>query len=169
LTDVVAPDSLHALVQRVLTLLRAELDELAGRKAELERRKRKLLRLRYSLLAGALRSPAFGAGSLKSPRQRKRVERAKSNARKSRRQHKELTRACRIAFLDAGGSATPDQIYWLIVRRRSFSFIDLDEEPASAIARTLHLMAETGEATCITNDPNSCWRLLTTEPTGRQE
>jgi hypothetical protein len=50
-----------------------------------------------------------------------------------------LHRACRIALLEAGGKATPEEIYLRILRRGSFSF-RYRESPVAAIARVLGMM-----------------------------
>jgi hypothetical protein len=163
-----APDRLHASVQNLVILMRSQLDELVRRKADLGRRRRKLLRLRHRLLCGARRSPGYGAGALKSSRLRNYVKRASAGARKFQRLHNNLRRACRIAFVEVGGVATPDQIYSLIVRRCSFSFIDVEAEPADAIVHTLNVMAKAGEVQCLTSDPNSAWKFVHGEQTDRK-
>lgn len=140
--------------------MRTQLDELVRQKAELGRRRRKLLRLKYSLLREGRRSPGYGRGALKFPRLCNYLNRVRTGIRKSRRLHNELRRACRIAFAEAGGVATPDQIYSLIARRCSFSFIDLEEEPVFAIVRTLNVMAKAGEARRTTSDPHSTWKFI---------
>ena len=160
-----ATGQLQVSVQNIVTQMLVEMDELAKLRAELGRRRRRLLRLRYSLRQEGGRSVGFAAGGLKSPRLQNYVNRTRAKAQKSRRLHNELRRACRVAFLEAGGVATPDQIYSLIVRRSSFSFADIGEEPAAAITRTLRIMAQAGEARCITSDLNCAWKFTRGEPT----
>jgi hypothetical protein len=71
-----------------------------------------------------------------------------------------LTRACRIALLEAGGTASPDEIRRLIVRRGSFSFSFAAHGSADAvIVRTLELMVRSGEARRIKPLSQSLWQL----------
>ncbi len=75
-----------------------------------------------------------------------------------------LTRACRIALLEAGGTATPDEIRRLIVRRGSFSFSFAAHGSADAvIVRTLELMVRSGEARRIEPLSQSLWQLTAPE------
>src|SRR5690349_1519266 len=101
-------DQLHGSVQGIVSLLQAELDVLIKQKADLKRRRRSLSRILRSLVQEPGESVRPGSGLLKSRRFRKHVERASASARESHRKHNELRRACRIAFLEAGGVATPD-------------------------------------------------------------
>jgi hypothetical protein len=73
----------------------------------------------------------------------------------------ELTRACRIALIEVGGSASADDIRGRIVRRGSFSFAD----PGSAevaILRTLKFMSDSGEVRRLEVNSQSLWQR--TEP-----
>jgi len=156
-----APQASHSYACSIVNLLQRDLDDLIRQKTEVRRRVRRLsriLREQSSLTqlrarGRALHAPKFRQISTKIGRPK---------ARKSERLHFELTRACRIAFMDAGGIATPDQICSSIERRGSFSFIDLNEKPIDLVIRILKFMAETGEAKCAASDPHSPWTYKAT-------
>jgi hypothetical protein len=151
-----APQPSLNYVCGIVNLLQRDLDDLIRQKIDVRRRIRRLSRLLrdqssptpLAARGRATHAPRFRQISTKVGRPR---------ARKSERQQFELTRACRIAFMDAGGIATPDQICFSIQRRGSFSFIDLDEKPIDLVIRILKFMAETGEAKCGSSDPQSPW------------
>lgn len=154
----IVPDVWIVSVQSVMSLLQAELDRLIAQKTELERRRRSLYRRLDTLLEGPSRRRPYGVGALKSSRLCAHPRYASESARDSWRVHNELRRACRIALMEAGGTATADEIYSHIVRRDSFCFTSL-KEPIPAIVRTLSLMAEAGEASRMTGAPDS-WQLM---------
>jgi len=62
--------------------------------------------------------------------------RCNSRSEHSPRGGSRLQRACRIALLEAGGTASAEEIYLRILRRGSFSF-RYRESPVIAIARVL--------------------------------
>lgn len=70
-----------------------------------------------------------------------------------------LTRACRIALMEAGGTASPDEIRTRIVRRGSFSFADSAFADA-AIIRTLNSMTDGGEVRRLEDGPQSLWQRI---------
>jgi hypothetical protein len=70
-----------------------------------------------------------------------------------------LRRACRIALLEAGGEASPQQIYSYIARRGSFSFANL-EYAGGTIVQMLHIMAKDGETRTLDGAPCSRWQLI---------
>lgn len=70
-----------------------------------------------------------------------------------------LTRACRIALLEAGGTASTDDIRRLIVRRESFSFpLAAYGSADAAIIQTLKTMAHSGEVRRIARTSESLWQ-----------
>jgi hypothetical protein len=81
----------------------------------------------------------------------------------SRRLRAGLTRACRIALMEAGGAASLDEIRSRIVRRGSFSFYDSSLAEAAMI-RTLHSMTADGEIRRVEDGPQSLWQRIC--PTG---
>jgi regulator of replication initiation timing len=144
-------ESQESSVQCVVRQLQLELDELLDRKARIKLRMRNLrVRLR-SLERGA-------SGALRKKHRRSQSLTRRAQADKLRELQEELYRACRIAFLELGGTATPEALHLAIVRRGSFSFAALQEEPIAAIIRTLTEMAQSGEATCSTNGSEPQWR-----------
>lgn len=44
--------------------------------------------------------------------------------------------------MELDGDATPEKIYSSIVRRGSFSFVNVDVDPIAVIARTLELLTK---------------------------
>jgi hypothetical protein len=127
-----------------------ELDELLERKARIKLRMRNL---RVRLRSLERESPS---GLRKKYRRSQSLVR-KAQAREMRQLQEELHRACRIAFLELGGTATPDALHSAIERRGSFSFGTMNEKPVVAIIRTLTAMAESGEATCCPNGSQPKW------------
>jgi hypothetical protein len=70
-----------------------------------------------------------------------------------------LTRACRIALLEAGGAASTDDIHRLIVRRGSFSFsLAAYGSADAAIIRTLKAMTRSGEVRRIETLSQLLWQ-----------
>jgi len=78
--------------------------------------------------------------------------------------HNQLLRACRIAFMDTGGVATPDQIFAAILRLGSFQFHSLAEPPRTAMFRTLTVMSEMNEAKCLIGESHAPWQYTPGEP-----
>jgi hypothetical protein len=151
-----APHGSHTYVRSIVNLLQKDLDDLIRQKTDVRRRIRGLSRiLREQSFRTRLGAPGRASHAPKFLHFSTRVGRPR--ARKSERLQFELTRACRIAFMDAAGTATPDQICSSIERRGSFSFIDLDDKPIELVIRILKFMAETGEVKCMTSDPHSPW------------
>src|SRR5579863_6923136 len=74
-----------------------------------------------------------------------------------------LSRACRIALMEAGGAACLDEIRARIIRRGSFSFTDSAFANA-AMLRTLHAMNDAGEIRRVEDGPQSRWQRIS--PTG---
>ena len=66
-----------------------------------------------------------------------------------------LRRACRIALMEAGGTASLEEICARIERRGSFSFVDLDHA-LGTLVQVLEDMALDGEVCCLKQ--GSCWR-----------
>jgi len=74
-----------------------------------------------------------------------------------------LSRACRIALMEAGGAASLAEIRARIVRRGSFSFAD-SALANTAMLRTLHAMSDAGEIRRLEEGPPSRWQRIS--PTG---
>jgi hypothetical protein len=70
-----------------------------------------------------------------------------------------LSRACRIALMEAGNPASLDEIRSRIDRRGSFAFPDSDSV-AARMTRTLNGMADSGEVRCVTGGPQSLWQRI---------
>src|SRR5262249_33467788 len=136
-------ENLEGTVQHIVSALQAELDELIERKANLKRRRRILLQ---TMRKRSANRRALPSGDRNSSRFRRSLKRSRAGAREIHSLYDRLLRACRIAFLEGGGIATPDEIFAAILRRQSFQFHLLAESPRSAIARTLTLMSEMKEA-----------------------
>ena len=68
----------------------------------------------------------------------------------------ELTRACRIALVEADGRASIDEIRRRIVRRESFLFADPGSAKA-AIHKTLKAMTDSGEVRRLDDGSNLLW------------
>lgn len=147
--------------RRLINSMQAELDKLTERKAQLRRRMRGLRRMLKVFPAKPARNLASEPDCLK-PRQPRRLRQTlkRAEGRESRQLCDKLKRACRIAFLEAGGTATPDEICSSIMRRNSFSFTSADEPPAVVIIRILNLMSQTGETQCVSSDQYSFWRYV---------
>jgi hypothetical protein len=151
-----APQASLSHACSIVNLLQKDLDDLIRQKIDVRRRIRSLSRkLREQSSPTALSARGRATHAQKFRQISTTVGRPRG--RKSERLQFELTRACRIAFMDAGGTATPDQVCFSIERRGSFSFIDLDEKPIDLVIRILNFMAETGEAKCASSDPHSPW------------
>ena len=136
----------------IVVLLQRELDELLQQKAGLKIRMRSLRR-RLSSLRDEASHRTFKMRKYR--RSQKTARRAQVG--KLRQELAELRRACRIVFLELGGTATPDELYSAINRRGSFSFGRIKEKPIVAILRTLTSMAQPREATCSTNGSLPKW------------
>ncbi len=80
-----------------------------------------------------------------------------------------LTRACRIALMEAAGSASLDEICRRILRRGSFSFSDSTSADA-AIIRAMKAMAQRGEVRCLEEQSRPRWERIAamqaSDPTG---
>jgi len=154
------PGQLNSSVRGIIELMQGELDELVQQKAALARRARNLRRLLYTISTEGRDPAVSGASALKSRGYRRYRHALKSaTSRTVQCSYHELRRACRIALMEAGGTAAPDQIHSLVVRRDSFLFAALNEEPVDAIVRVLNIMAEAGEASRLTKDHYPLFRL----------
>jgi hypothetical protein len=70
-----------------------------------------------------------------------------------------LSRACRIALMEAGNPASLDEIRSRIDRRGSFAFPD-SESARAAMTRTLNIMQDSGEVRCVTSAPQLLWQRI---------
>ena len=129
---------LHASIHEVVNSIQSEIDALVQQKADLARIRMNMWRrfLAFKTETNPSRGDRTRRGS---KRQHSAAERA--SAHKSRSLNRELWRACRIAIMEVVENPTAKQIYSQIVRRGSFNFDGLKENPISAIARTLTVMS----------------------------
>lgn len=81
--------------------------------------------------------------------------RSSGSPRKSNQASVSLQRACRIALMETETAASLDEIYARIVRRGSFSFLNI-EGAIPALVRVLRVMTEDGEVRAFKSGP--CWR-----------
>lgn len=123
-----------------VALLQEELDELLQQKAAIRSRMRNLRRH-----LSILQTDSASAQHPRRKRWRSVTTAHRAQTRKIRQLHDELARACRIAFMELGGAATDEELQAAIVRRGSFSFALVKENPSAAITRTLHSMAQSSE------------------------
>jgi hypothetical protein len=144
------PEDLRRSINCIVILLQTELDDLLQQKATNKLRLRTLRRHLASLRNESCRRPSARS-------KYRRLQDGRAQAAKLRQAIEELRRACRIAFLELGGSATAHELYLAITRRESFSFAAIKEEPIVAIIRTLTSMAKSGEATCGINGSRPKW------------
>jgi hypothetical protein len=70
-----------------------------------------------------------------------------------------LSRACRIALVEAESAASLDEIRSRIDRRGSFAFSD-SEFADTEITRTLHIMSDTGEIRCLRIGTQVLWQRI---------
>lgn len=70
-----------------------------------------------------------------------------------------LSRACRIALMEAENPASLDEIRTRIDRRGSFAFPDL-ESSSAAMTQTLNVMADSGEVRCVTSGAQPLWQRI---------
>jgi hypothetical protein len=79
----------------------------------------------------------------------------------SRQMRAGLVRACRIALMEAEGTASLDEIRRRILRRGSFSFEDSTSADA-AIIRAMEAMAHSGEVRRLEEGSQSRWERIAT-------
>ena len=127
---------LQVSIQGIVNSIQAEIDALVRQKAHLRRHKRNLWRRLQACESGT--NPSRCSLTRGSKREGSATDRA--IASESRHLYAELFRACRIAIMEIGENPTAEKIYMQIVRRSSFNFDDLQENPMSAITRTLSVM-----------------------------
>lgn len=148
-------------LSRIVAAMQSEVDELVQKKVTLVVQLRRLKKTLY-----ALRKTQDGVGGRAKPRRGQRSQRAfrclefARGVRCSQNPYGELTRACRIAFAEAGGIATPNEISLSILRRSSFAFDTLDQDPDEAVVCILNFMADAKEARCLSGDQYSRWQFL---------
>jgi hypothetical protein len=78
---------------------------------------------------------------------------------RSRHELAALSRACRIALMEAECPASQDEIRSRIGRRGSFAFQD-SESANAAITQTLNVMRDSGEARCVASGLQSFWQRI---------
>jgi hypothetical protein len=138
----------------IVGVLQTELDQLLQQKARIKLRMRNLHN-RLSVLQADSRKKKRRISRTKSRRPPNATRRAR--AQQIFHLHEELARACRIAFLELGGSATPDELYAAILRRGSFSFPAIENKPTVSISHVLVSMAQSGEAVSSNEGSQSRW------------
>jgi len=131
----VGANSTPSPLNEIVELLQTELDELLQQKARIRQQMRNLRR-RVSILRANNKRTA----------RRSRSRDLRAASLNERHLLSELARACRIAFLELDGTATPEELYSAIVRRASFSFSLLQGNAIVAIERALSSMAQPGES-----------------------
>ena len=153
-TDSIA-NPFHPSVSAIICSMQVEIDALTQQKAELERGLRKLYGRLRALRAAKGDAPQEKPAPAQLRRSGRRLRKALRlpATDKAQKLYEELRRACRIALLEAEGPTTPDQIHRSIIRRGSFAFEVLDEEPITAILRVLNLIGERTEADWLTSAP----------------
>src|SRR5581483_11172610 len=144
-------ENVQSSMNCVVIQLQRELDELLGAKALIKKRMR-ILRRNLSSLQGEM-SPGIARRKYRYSESLVR----RKEVGKMRQLQQELHRACRIAFLELGGTATADALYSAIARRGSFSFAEIKQKPTIAILRALTFMAQSGEITCSRTESEPKW------------
>jgi hypothetical protein len=150
--------------------------DLLTRRAEINRRIRCLQKLMQRLQEFATNS-TFAGSDVAAPERKTERTRPRNNntqhghtvgqmrsslPRPSKQLQAGLMRACRIALMEAGGAASPDEIRTRIVRRGSFSFADSGSADA-AIIRTLNTLTDGGEIQRLEDGPQSLWQRVAPE------
>jgi len=161
-------------VSAVLAQMQTELRDLLTRREDLARRIRNLHQLTRGLheLAKApvcnqiyaAPSPTPKNGS--APCACSRIipegsgQQAPSSALcKTNRMNLGLRRACRIALLEGEGPVSLEELYARILRRGSFSFVNL-KTASPLLLRGLQALAEGGEAQLLENAPGLRWQRV---------
>lgn len=154
------PNLAEGLIPDIVEVMQSEVDQLVQHKNALVVQIR---RLKKTLIV--LREMQDEVTGRANTRRRQRSQRLRylqmgRRLRLSRNPYGELTRACRIAFTEAGGIATPNEIRLSILRRRSFVFASLNQDPVEAVVRILNVMANAKEVRRLTDDQYSRWQFL---------
>jgi hypothetical protein len=125
-------------VSGVLQRAYLELQQLLEQRREIRRRMKSLRQALRGLQqgVGAGSTEIAEAGPSQPPQPTPHDPSRNSRFDHPPRGRSRLQRACRIALLEAGGTASPEEIYMRILRRGSFSF-RYRESPVAAIARVL--------------------------------
>ena len=146
ISEPVSPAVALAPAIGVVEMVHAELRELLRREGEIRRRLRALQQTLSGLQQGVgeeIRGTGSSAGQVALSPQRTgltqlRVGDSPSPEHSLRLDHtpSRLKRACRIALMEAGGSASAEEVHARILRRGSFSFRDT-EHAVVAVERML--------------------------------
>jgi regulator of replication initiation timing len=145
-------DELTRSLNSIVVSLQAELDEALQQKASIKLRMRNLRR-HLGMLQARAHNKSKPRG--KSPKPQN-VD-THAQAREMCRLQEKLWRACRIAFLEFGGTATSEELYSAIMRRGSFPFTASGNDGVAEIVRTLTSLARSGEVVCNTNSSQRKW------------
>lgn len=153
---------LNRSLRSVVGNLQNEIDELLEQKAAILRRTRNLRRqlrekraeLEEQLIAESIRNRRpVGHRAFTRP--------SPNHAEDAQRDvYDDLMRACRIALMEAGGTATPHQVQSLIERRGSFSFARVPESASDSVQQILDIMYRAGELCLAARDPGSYSKVV---------
>jgi hypothetical protein len=143
--------SVSALVEQMQT----ELHSLVTRQEDLRRRIWSIHRALRGLQTMASRPSADRTIARRSGRRQPSGSRYKSSQLSV-----SLRRACRIALMEADTAVSLEEIYARIMRRGSFSFVNL-YRASPALVRVLAAMAEDGEVRLLEAGPSWRWERVT--------
>lgn len=156
-----ARSELHSSVCRIVSSLQREIDDLLKQKAVLVRRSRKLRRELRTLRAES--GVQLIQGEKRDSISVEQFSPEGSGADPTQplsSVYDELTRACRIALMEAGGTANASQIQSLIAQRGSFSFSRVQEAPLESVIRTLEIMCQAGDICASDGDQTCFYRVV---------
>ena len=150
----VAAAPVQSSLCEVVKLAQMELQGLLTRQEEITRLIRNL-RLVVGGLEAVPGQPVFDGATT-----RRFAGKSSSHERgRSSRAHSSLRRACRIALMEAEGTASPKEIYCRVVRRGSFSFANSDFS-IPEIVQALIAMTYDGEVRCLEEGQGCRWCLV---------
>jgi|GEM_PF-2085494 len=158
-------------LSNTLVQVNEEMFHLLGKQGEINQRIRSLHKLirGLRLLAGSdglqrsetERSAVAPSKARSDPKFKRQVNSVGHRSRSSPR-NDALSRACRIALLEAGGIASLEEIQLRIARRGSFSFNN-SSFASDSLIRTLSAMACAGEICCQDHGSQWKWRRVAPE------
>jgi hypothetical protein len=153
----------QSAVSETVRRVNATAVDLLTRRAEINRRIRCLHQVVQGLRNLGLRDLAAVTAEpetrVNSPRDHTAGRRRSPLAGGSKHLLAGLSRACRIALMEASGAASVDEIRSRIVRRGSFSFSDFPFAD-TAMIRTLHAMSDAGEIRRLEDGSRSLWQRI---------
>jgi hypothetical protein len=138
----------------VVKLAQTQLHELVTQREEITRRIRNLRQAVNGLESGPS-EPGLDRSIIKGL-----AVGSRSHTRgRSKQPYLNLKRACRIALMEVGETASPEEIHSRIVRRGSFTFGDADFA-LPAIVRALNAMAYAREVRRLEDSQGCRWYLV---------